>query len=73
MAEHNVSFLFLERKLNGRSALTGAPAMGTMPKPVNGGRLASKIMQLGSRKAAGRQYPQTLHCSQWFNAANTPT
>jgi len=29
MAEHNVGFLFLERKLNGRSALTEAPAIGT--------------------------------------------
>ena len=29
MAEHNVVFLLLERKLNGRSALTGAPAMGS--------------------------------------------
>jgi len=35
MAEHNVGFLFLERKLNVRSALTGAPAMGTLPNATN--------------------------------------
>jgi hypothetical protein len=39
MAEHNVGFLLLERKLNGRSALTGAPAMGTLQVYANVGSL----------------------------------
>jgi len=54
MAEHNVGFLFLERKLNSHSAPTEAPAMGTLAPPANVSYLAS---ELNGGFSSGRSSP----------------
>jgi len=54
MAGHNVVFMLLERKMNGRSALTGAPAIAAQQTFKMQDRMTAKGSKAAREK---REFP----------------